>query len=300
MMTGRFRRQSRSDMLFNLINGFFMCLVVVLMVYPLYFIVIASFSDPTKLNAGKVVLFPQGIMFDGFKAIFRDTKIWVGYRNTIVYAVLGTIVNVCLTITAGYSLSRKELMGRKPIMILITFTMFFNGGMIPNYMLVSGLGLKDSLWAMILPNAVSIWNLIIARTYLSTNIPDELFEAASMDGCGTIRFFFKIVLPLSSALTAVLVLFYAVAHWNAFFNALIYLESSSKYPLQLVLRNILLINQSGDSSMLADTEDLVLRQKLADLLKYGVIVVSTLPVLCIYPFVQKYFVKGVMIGAVKG
>ncbi len=300
MMTGRFRRQSRSDMLFNLINGFFMCLVVVLMVYPLYFIVIASFSDPTKVNAGKVVLFPQGIMFDGFKAIFRDTKIWVGYRNTIVYAVLGTIVNVCLTITAGYSLSRKELMGRKPIMILITFTMFFNGGMIPNYMLVSGLGLKDSLWAMILPNAVSIWNLIIARTYLSTNIPDELFEAASMDGCGTIRFFFKIVLPLSSALTAVLVLFYAVAHWNAFFNALIYLESSSKYPLQLVLRNILLINQSGDSSMLADTEDLVLRQKLADLLKYGVIVVSTLPVLCIYPFVQKYFVKGVMIGAVKG
>ncbi len=299
-MTGRFRRQSRSDMLFNLINGFFMCLVVVLMVYPLYFIVIASFSDPTKVNAGKVVLFPQGIMFDGFKAIFRDTKIWVGYRNTIVYAVLGTIVNVCLTITAGYSLSRKELMGRKPIMILITFTMFFNGGMIPNYMLVSGLGLKDSLWAMILPNAVSIWNLIIARTYLSTNIPDELFEAASMDGCGTIRFFFKIVLPLSSALTAVLVLFYAVAHWNAFFNALIYLESSSKYPLQLVLRNILLINQSGDSSMLADTEDLVLRQKLADLLKYGVIVVSTLPVLCIYPFVQKYFVKGVMIGAVKG
>lgn len=300
MTIQRHNRQTRADRLFNLVNGLFMALVVLLMAYPLYFILIASFSDPTQVNAGRVILFPRDIMFDGFRAIFKDTKIWMGYRNTITYAVLGTILNVSLTLTAGYSLSRKELMGRKLIMKLLTFTMFFNGGMIPNYLLVAGLGLKDTLWAMILPNAVSVWNLIIARTYLSTNIPDELFEAASMDGCGTIRFFFRIVLPLSSALTAVMVLFYAVAHWNAFFNALIYLESSAKYPLQLVLRNILLINQSGDSSMLADAEDLVLRQKLSDLLKYGVIVVSTLPVLCIYPFVQKYFVKGVMIGAVKG
>jgi len=201
---------------------------------------------------------------------------------------------------AGYSLSRKELMGRKFIMILFTFTLFFNGGMIPNYLLVRSLGLINTIGAMVLPGAVSIWYLIIARTYFMSNIPDELFEAASVDGCDSLYFFFKIALPISKALTAVMVLFYAVGHWNAFFNALIYLESSSKHPLQLVLRNILLINQGGDASLLADAEDMVLRQKLADILRYGIIVVSSLPMLCVYPFIQRYFVKGVMIGSIKG
>ena len=295
-----FIKQSRGDVVFTVINGFFMAAVLFVCAYPLYYILVASVSDPTFVNLGQVNFVPKGIMLDGYRSIFYNAKIWVGYRNTIVYTVSGTVLNVCLTMTGAYALSRRELFLRKQIMILITFTLFFNGGMIPNYLLVSGLGLKNTLWAIILPTALSVWNLIIAKTFYESTIPLELNEAAEVDGCGTLRFFFTIVLPLSLSLVAVMALFYAVAHWNAFFNALIYLDHAGMHPLQLVLRDLLLINMGGDSSMLGEAQDGLARQKLADLLKFGVIIVSTIPVLCIYPFIQRYFVKGVMIGSVKG
>lgn len=295
-----FSKQSRGDIIFTVINTIVMALVLFVCAYPLYYILIASVSDPTFVNTGSVTLIPKGIMLDGYRSIFKNAKIWIGYKNTILYTVTGTLLNVCLTMTGAYALSRTELLFRKQIMVLITFTMFFNGGMIPNYLLVSSLGLKNTIWAIILPTALSVWNLIIAKTYYQSTIPKELIEAAEVDGCGTLRFFFKIALPLSLALVAVMALFYAVAHWNAFFNALIYLDHAEMHPLQLVLRDLLLVNMGGDSSMLEDAQDGLARQKLADLLKFGVIIVSTIPVLCIYPFIQRYFVKGVMIGSVKG
>ena len=224
----------------------------------------------------------------------------MGYRNTIIYTTLGTFINVFLTITSGYVLSRKDLIGRNVILFFFTFTMFFSGGMIPTYMLVKSLGITNTVWAMVLPNAMSVWNMMIAKTFFSTSIPDELLEAAFLDGCGKLRFFSLIVLPLSKAIIAVMVLFYAVAHWNSFFNTLIYLESQTKYPLQLVLRNILLVNQMNDASMLDDISAVIERQKLAELLKYGIIIVSSVPILILYPFIQKYFVRGVMIGSIKG
>lgn len=293
-------RLSGGDRVFNVLMYVIMAFILVVCAYPLYFVVIASFSDPAQVNIGKVILLPKDIMFDGYISIFTNAKIWIAYKNTILYTVVGTIVNVYLTLTAAFPLSRRELLGRKTIMKLLTFTMFFSGGMIPNYLLVLNLNLKNTIWAMVLPTAVSVWNLIIARSYFMSTIPDELIEAAEIDGCGSLRFFFTMALPLSKALTAVMVLFYAVAHWNEFFNAMLYLDKSSMHPLQIVLRDLLLVNQGVDSSMLADAEEMQLRQKLADLLKYGAVVVTTLPVLAIYPFIQKYFVKGIMVGAVKG
>jgi putative aldouronate transport system permease protein len=201
--------------------------------------------------------------------------------------------------TAGYGLSRKDLRGRSQILKLLAFTMFFSGGMIPTYMIVKGLGLVNTIWAMVIPNAVSVWNLLITRSFFETTIPDELLNAAMIDGCGNLRFFARIVMPLSKAIVAVMVLFYAIVHWNSFFSALIYLESERLYPLQIILRNILIANQQ-QGEMMADVTDLIERQNLAELLKYGVIVVASVPVLVLYPFVQKYFVSGIMVGSVKG
>lgn len=293
-------KQNRGDLIFDVINTLVMLIFLIIVAYPLYFVLIASISDPTYVNNGQVIFTPKGIMFLGYQKIFQDSKILVGYKNTILYTLVGTVVNVALTVTSGYALSRKDLKGRRFIMGMLTFTMFFNGGMIPTYMLVKGIGLMNTFWAMIIPNAVSVFNIIIARTYFESNIPAEMHEAAFIDGCGNLKFFFSIALPLSKALTAVMVLFYAVGHWNSFFNALIYLKDEKMHPLQLILRNILLVNQSNDASMLSDVREMVERQKAAELIKYGVIVVSSLPVLMLYPFVQKYFVKGVMVGSVKG
>jgi len=293
-------RKSKADLAFDTINIIIMLLSALIFIYPIYFILIASFSDPNLVNTGKVLFVPKGITFIGYKKILANDSIWLGYRNTIIYTTLGTFINVFLTITSGYVLSRKDLIGRNVILFFFTFTMFFSGGMIPTYMLVKSLGITNTVWAMVLPNAMSVWNMMIAKTFFSTSIPDELLEAAFLDGCGNLRFFSLIVLPLSKAIIAVMVLFYAVAHWNSFFNALIYLESQTKYPLQLVLRNILLVNQMNDASMLDDISAVIERQKLAELLKYGIIIVSSVPILILYPFIQKYFVRGVMIGSIKG
>ncbi len=291
-------RQTRADLLFDVINYGLISLFFVAILYPLYFVVIASISNPDLVNRGLVILLPREIMLDGYLKTFKEAKIWSGYRNTIVYTGLGTVINVSLTMTAGYALSRRELEGRSLIMRLIVFTMLFSGGLIPIYLIVKGLGMINTLWAMVIPNAVSAWNLVIARTYLQSNVPQELLEASVVDGCSYTRFFWSVALPLSGAIIAVLTLFYAVAHWNSFFQGLIYLSDYDRYPLQLVLRDILLAQQVTGS--VEDAQTLMEMQRTADLMRYSLIIIASAPVLALYPFLQRYFVKGVMVGALKG
>jgi putative aldouronate transport system permease protein len=291
-------KQSRTDTVFDAVNYALIALFFLAILYPLYFVVIASISNPDLVNTGKVLFMPRQIMFEGYARAFKESKIWLGYRNTILYTGLGTAINVFLTMTAGYALSRRELFGRNVIMRLIVFTMLFSGGLIPIYLIVRGLGMTNTLWAMVIPNAVSAWNLIIARTYLQTTIPQELLEASLVDGCSYTRFFWAVAVPLSGAIIAVLTLFYAVAHWNSFFQGLIYLQDYNKYPLQLILRDILLAQQVSES--VEDAETAREMQRVADLMRYALIIIASLPVLVLYPFLQRYFVKGVMIGALKG
>ena len=296
--TQKFSAQSRGDKAFDIINHLILILVTIAVFYPLYFIVIASFSDPAAVASGNVHLLPKGFNLDGYAKVFENEKIWTGYGNSILYTVVGTAINLALTIMAAYGLSKKTLPGQGILMGLITFTMFFSGGLIPSYLLVDKMGLNNTMWALILPSAVSVYNLIIARSYMSQNISGELEEAAKLDGCSDFNLFFKIALPLSKPIIGVVVLMYAVGHWNEYFSALIYLRDQSLYPLQVILRDLLIqteqaANMGGDASVME-------LQKIADMLKYGVIVVSSLPVLCIYPFIQKYFAQGMMIGSVKG
>jgi putative aldouronate transport system permease protein len=288
-----------NDKLFDTIVFILMVVILLICLYPLYFIIIASISDPYMVSSGKVLLYPRGITFNGYDRIFHYRKIWSGYSNTILYTTLGTTINVIITVSAGYALSRKTLVGRKMILMLFVFTLFFNGGMIPTYMVVDSLGLINTIWAMVLPNALQVWNLMIARSFFESTIPEDLRSAAFIDGSGNLRFFFQIVMPLSKAIVSVMVLFYAISHWNAFFNAFLYLESDKLYPLQVVLRDILVSNQP-DPSMIDDLATLIEKQKVAEMLKYGLIVVASLPVLILYPFVQRYFVTGVMVGSIKG
>jgi len=292
-------RRSKEDKIFDSINIFLVAIMVILVVYPLYFIVIASISNPNLIYEGKVWLLPKDITFEGYQRIFSDSKIWLGYKNSIIYTFVGTLVNVSCTLMAAYALSRRDLYGRNLIMFLFLFTMFFSGGLIPTYLVVKNLGLLNTMWALILPKAVAVWNVIVARTYFQTSIPNELLEAAKMDGCSDAKFFWKIVLPLSKPIVAVMVLFYAVGHWNSYFDALIYLNNEDLYPLQLILRNILIQNEAS-TQMMSDIDSLAAKQRVSELIKYGVIIVASIPLLVLYPFVQKYFVKGVMIGGIKG
>lgn len=288
--------RSRADRFFDWFNYGFLSLLLIVILYPLYFIVIASVSDPISVGGGKVWLFPVDFTLEGYQKILENQAIWVGYKNTILYMAVGTAVNVAITVTGAYPLSRKDMYGRNLFMFLITFTMFFSGGLIPTYLLVKSLGLMNSMWALILPGAVSVWNLIIARTFFQHNIPEELREAAAIDGCSDFKFFLQVALPLSKAILAVLVLFYGVGHWNSFFSALIYLRDEAQYPLQLVLRNILIQNEVQELMNLEPGAG----SNLSESIKYGVIIVASIPVLILYPMVQKYFVKGVMIGSLKG
>ena len=234
----------------------------------------------------------------GYKYILQYYAIWLGYRNTLFYTFTGTAINVCMTMTCAYGLSRKGLRGRKFFTLLFTFTMIFAGGMIPSYLLMRDLKLLNTVWCMLLPGAISAYNLIVARTFIENNIPEDLLEAARIDGCSDVHFFFSIVLPLSRAILAVLVLMYAAGHWNAYFNAFLYLTDKQLYPLQIFLRQILV--QSAFSSDMLDPEAMAQMQTLQQILKYTVIVISTVPMLCLYPLVQKYFEQGIMIGSLKG
>ncbi|MBQ4580648.1 MAG: carbohydrate ABC transporter permease [Clostridia bacterium] len=289
---------SKADRIFDIVNYAILTLVLLIVAYPLYFIVIASVSDPIAVYAGKVVFWPQSFTWEGYERILEYDQFFTGYRNTVIYTVIGTAINVIITIPGAYALSRKDLVGHNTMMMLITFTMIFNGGLIPSYLLIMELKLYNTMWALILPVAVSSWNLIVARTFFQQTIPDELLEAAVLDGCSNAQFFIRVVLPLSKSIIAVMVLFYAVSHWNSYFNALIYLKTPTKYPLQLVLRSILFENSMGD--MVEDASTLAAQQRMGDLIKYGVIMASSLPLLILYPFLQRYFIQGVMIGAVKG
>jgi multiple sugar transport system permease protein/putative aldouronate transport system permease protein len=292
-------RDSESDRWFNRGNYVILSLFLAAVLYPCIFIVSASFSSTEAVVSGRVWLWPVDPGLQGYRAVFENKAVWRGFLNSIYYTGVGTFCNVCLTVIAAYPLSRRDFVGRSVFMFLFVFTILFSGGMIPTYLLVKQLGMLNTVWAMILPSALSVFNVIITRTYFQTTIPNEMLEAAQMDGCSDIRFLRRIVLPLSGPILAVITLFYAVGHWNSYFNALLYLNDRSLFPLQLVLRGILIPNQI-DPSMMMNEEDLVARQGLADLLKYSLIVVATVPVLVIYPFVQKHFVKGVMIGSVKG
>ncbi len=290
---------AKGDIVFNVFNFTVLSLIMLSVLYPLYFIVIASFSDPTQIYAGKVLLIPKDITFEGYRRVFSDQYIWIGYMNSIFYTTLGTLINLVLTLTAGFCLSRKKLFGRHLIMLLLIITMYFDGGLIPNYLLMQNLKLLDTVWAMVIPNAVSVFNILIARTFFVSSVPEVMIEAARIDGCDDFRLFFRIVLPTSQALIAVLTIFYAVGHWNSYFDALIYLRNQKLYPLQMVLRKILIQNEAS-ASMLDDVYSYVEKQRITEIVKYAVIMVASVPMLILYPFLQKYFVKGVMIGAIKG
>jgi putative aldouronate transport system permease protein len=286
------------DIVFNSVLYVLSALTLIIIVYPLYFIVIASFSDPSAVTSGKVWFAPTGFTLDGYKALFAETRIWHSYFNTLLYTVLGTIFGLVVCLPAAYALSRKDLVFRKPLMVFFVIPMFFSGGLIPTFLTVRRFGLYNNFWVMIIPFAVSIYHVIVARTFFSSNIPDALLESARIDGCGNVRFFIQMVLPLSNAIIAVLALWTAVGHWNSYFNALIYLRTESLMPLQIILRNILITSQSQAAVGTGEAAQIALRT--ASLVKYGAIIISTTPIMCIYPFLQKYFSQGVMIGAVKG
>ncbi len=289
---------TNSDKVFNFLNYTFLSIAFLLVFYPLYFILIASFSEPTEVINGNVWIIPKMFNFEGYERIFQDRSIMKGYYNSIKYTSIGTAINLICTLPAAYALSRKDLHGRKFLMFMIVFTMFFKGGLIPTFLVVRNLQLYNTMWAIILLVAVMPWYLIIARTFFLNTIPDELHDAAQIDGCCDIHFFMRIVLPLSSTIIAIMILFYGVQHWNSFFSAMIYLNDKELYPLQLVLRNILIINRN--SNMIDNIEELHRQQTIALLIQYGVIVVAALPLLIMYPFLQRYFIKGIMVGALKG
>jgi putative aldouronate transport system permease protein len=298
----RFFAKKPFDIALDLIIAVLCTLILFIVAYPLYFIVIASFSNSFDVNAGRVIFWPVNASMYGYEKIFEDSRIWLGYKNTVIYTLLGTFINLLFTLPAAYVLSRKRFAPRKIIMALFVFTMFFNGGMIPTYMLIRDLKMINTIWVMVIPFCVSVYNLIITRTFMETSIPEELYEAAIMDGCSHFRYFINVIMPLSKAVISVIGLYYLVGHWNNFFSALLYLSRDNLQPLQVVLRNILLANQVFQQGAGSGAGVGVggYAQQYADQIKYGIIIVSVLPVLCLYPFIQRYFEKGVMIGAIKG
>lgn len=294
------QKKKPGDILADLIIALLLIIILVAVIYPLWFIVVASLSNQAAVSSGRVTTWPVGFTLAGYQRVFQDARVWTGYENTILYAVVGTILNLVVTMPAAFALSRPEFKPRRILLFLFTFTMYFAGGLIPNYLLYKQLGLLNNMWVFILPGALSVWNLIIARSFFETSIPEDLHDAARIDGLGYFGYFLKIVIPLSSAIIAVIGLYYFVGHWNDYFTGLIYIRDEGKQPLQNVLQAILLANQTNQMGTGNGGQNVLQQQQLADQIKYGVIIVSTLPLLIIYPFLQKYFNKGVMIGAIKG
>lgn len=291
-------RTSGKDQVYYFITGLILGIFTLIIILPLVFIIMASFSAPEAVNAGKVYLWPVEATLDGYTAVFKHKLIGTAYMNTFFYTIAGTLINIAMTMIAAYPLARRGLPFKGIILFFFTFTMLFHGGIIPDYMLISRIRIINTRWAMLLPQAISIYNMIIARTFIQ-NIPDEIEEAATIDGCNEFQYFFRIVLPLSTTVITVLSLFYAVSHWNDYFTAFLYLSDRKFYPLQMVLREVLIANKISAIDII-DEETLAARQGMADLLKYSMIIVSSVPILILYPFAKKYFLRGVMLGALKG
>lgn len=307
MQSESWARKSKiqGDFRFDVVNIIVLGLITLLFFYPMYLCLISAVSSPEEVYAGRVLLLPKGFNSEGFQRVIENDSLWRGYLNTIFYTVLGTCINLALTMTGAFVLSRRTFALRTPLNWMVLFTMFFGGGMIPTYLLVKDLKLLNTVWSLVLPGAISTWNLIITRTFLATSIPNELQEAAYIDGCNNIRFFLRIVLPNATTIIAVIGLFYAVDHWLSYWNAMLYITDETRYPLQLVLRDILLkaevalqSAQSGENMESATAVVDLLR--ISESVKYIVVIAGTLPLLIVFPFVEKYFVKGVMIGSVKG
>ncbi|GEQ61328.1 carbohydrate ABC transporter permease [Vagococcus lutrae] len=298
-------KDTKADKIFVGFVYLFLALALVIVLYPLVYIVSASISEPQFVNSGEMWLLPKGFTFEGYKTIFQNENIWRGYRNTIFYTALGTTINLAVTLPAAYALSRVDFYGKKLFMNFMLLTMFISGGLIPSYLLIKNLGMIDTIWALVIPNAASVYNIVVTRTFFQSSIPREMEEAAIVDGCSDFKMFIKIILPLSMPIIAVMGLFYGIGHWNSYFNALIYISNKSMYPLQMVLREILVLqdlssNSTATNVSASTAEMLYSKQQLVQVIKYGVMIVSTLPVIVVYPFLQRYFVKGVMIGSLKG
>lgn len=287
------------DKIYYVVTNIVLGLIMLIVLMPLINVIANSFSAPSAVVAGRVKFWPVEFSVRGYEAVFEYDSVLTGYKNSFIYMVVGTVINLVMTILAAYPLANPKLPYRNAFMMMFTFTMFFGGGMIPNYLLLRDLRMLNTIWAMVIPGAISVYNMIIVRTFIQSNIPLELSEAAELDGCNEFLYLTKIVLPLSKAVIAVIALYYAVAHWNSYFNAFLYLNDPDKKPLQLVLREILVLNSINQEQLLMAEENQA-QIGMAELLKYSVIIVASLPVIIMYPFVQRYFVKGVMIGSVKG
>jgi putative aldouronate transport system permease protein len=297
---GRPRRvqETRVDRVFLLCTYLLLLTFLAVVLLPLLNILASSFSDPTAVSSGQVLFWPVDFTWRGYEVALSNPQIVTGFLNSLFYTVAGTFISVTLTIALAFPLSRKSLFGRGPVMGAVVFTMLFSGGLIPTYLVVQNLGMLDTRWALVVPQAIGVWQVVIASTYFRTMIPDELYEAAQLDGCGDLRFLWKVALPLAKPMIAVIALMYAIAQWNGYFDALLYLRDAELHPIQLVLRNVLILN--NDAGGTSNVADLLKRQQMADLLKYSLIVIASVPVLLIYPFVARYFTKGIMIGAIKG
>ncbi|XVV09932.1 carbohydrate ABC transporter permease [Actinoplanes sp. CA-131856] len=292
-------REPFSDRMFLIVVTLMLCVLLALVLLPLIYIVASSFSSPAAVNAGRVFLWPVEFSLEAYRSALSNSEVLQGYYNSLIYAVGGTIISVTLTVAIAYPLSRKNFYGRNVIMTLLIFTMLFSGGLIPTYMVVHDLGILDTRWALLIPNAIGVWQVIIARTFFANTVPDELYEASQLDGAGGLRTLWSVVLPLSKPLLAVLALMYTIYQWNTYFDALVYLKDPDLFPLQIVLRNILILNTPGRAGSV-DLAQSMHQMQLANVLRYALIVISSLPVLIIYPFVARFFTKGVLVGAVKG
>ncbi len=293
-------KMGTGDRIFYVVTRVLLAAFLVIVLYPIYFVVIASFSDSAYVNSGEFLFYPKGFTLLGYSQIFKTTRIWISYMNTLIYVVFGTMLGLAASVLAGYSLSQKKLLGRNVIMGLLVFTMYFGGGLIPTYLVIKGIHLTNTRLLLVIMGSISVYNIILIRSFFAGTLPQELQDAAFIDGCGNGQYFFRIALPLSKAILSVIGLYIAVAHWNSYFNALIYVTDRAKQPLQLYLREVLLMAQSTSDLMESDPQAAALLNRMVEVIKYGIIVVSTVPIICVYPFLQKYFVKGVMIGSVKG
>ncbi|MDR1325821.1 MAG: carbohydrate ABC transporter permease [Treponema sp.] len=295
-------RRSTEDKIFDAVNFIVLTLIFVIVAYPLYFVIISSISDPVKVAAGQITFLPEGINFDGYSRVFEAKEVMRGFMNSVFYTVLGVAINLAVTLPTAYALSRNDFYGRKTISIYYVITMFVSGGLIPSYLVIRQMGMLNTVWALVVPGALSVYNMMVARSFFKVNIPGELLDAARIDGCSDTSFFFRICLPLSGAIIAILALWYGVGHWNSYFSALLYIADREKQTLQLELRYILLQNQQPVGVLLSPEaiEEQRRLDAIKEMMKWSLIIVSSLPVIILYPFIQKHFVKGVTVGSLKG